>query len=212
MSKSLLIIRPNYDIITSYFYNWSKKIILEAENKRITFYDLKEKRASRKIIESYIIARTPSFIFLNGHGNTESVLGQNGEVILSKTDTFSIKILYARSCEAAVILGATLVNHHVKTFIGYNKKFILGYTPAMISRPLLDNIAKLFLEPSNAIGMILLKGHTAQSAHNRSRKLMYRNFRRMISSNASYEEKYAARWLWSNFKNQVILGDSSQKM
>jgi len=73
-------------------------------------------------------------------------------------------------------------------------------------------LAKLFLEPSNSIAMVLLKGHTVQEAHNRSRAAMYKNFRKMVSSAASYEERFAARWLWSNLKNQVLIGNKLQVM
>ena len=212
MSKSLLITRPRYDLITSYFYVWSESIINFAKNKMIPVYDLRETKATKNNFESYISARKPSLIFVNAHGNPQEILGQDGEVIIDKKSSKIDSIIYARSCDAAQILGSILIQNGIKTFIGYTRKFILGYKPNCISAPLTDNLAKLFLEPSNSIATILLKGHSAQVAHNRSRAQMYKYFRKMISSTATYEERYAARWLWSNFKSQVLIGSNEQKI
>lgn len=212
MSKSFLITRPRYDLITSYFYIWSEKILEIAKKKNIATYDLKDDKANKKQFDSYIKAHNPSFIFINGHGNTLTILGDNGELILDKSSTAIEGIIYARSCDAAQDLGNILVKNKLKTFIGYTRKFILGYQIAYASTPLADSLAKLFLEPSNLIATILLKGHTAREAHNRSRTTMYKNFRKMISSTASYEERFAARWLWSNLKSQVLIGNETQKI
>jgi hypothetical protein len=210
MSKSLLITRPSYDLVTNYFCVWSDTLVAFAQEKMIRTYDLKADKANKGQFESYIKAHKPSFIFLNGHGNAQIITGHNNETLIDALSTAESSIMYARSCEAALVLGNELVKKNVKTFIGYTRKFIFGYTPIHASAPLSDDLAKLFLEPSNSIGTILLKGHTAQEAHNRSRTAMYKNFRKMISSTASYEERFAARWLWSNLKSQILLGNKSQ--
>ncbi len=210
MNKALLITRPRYDAITNYFYTWSEKILRIAKNKRIPIYDLKESKANKSRFESYIKAHQPSFIFLNGHGNSEMIAGHNNELLVDKTSLITEGIIYARSCNAADNLGHMLTKKNLKTFIGYTRKFILGYRVDLVSTPAKDNIAKLFLEPSNSVAIVLLKGHTAQEAHNRSRNSMYQNFRKMISSTASFEERFAARWLWSNYKSQVLIGNKLQ--
>lgn len=73
-------------------------------------------------------------------------------------------------------------------------------------------MAKLFLEPSNLIPTTLLKGHTVGEAHERAKQEMIKNFRKMISSASTFEERYAARWLWSDIRSQVIIGDHNASL
>lgn len=212
MNKSILITRPDYDLITKYFYIWSKGIIDFAKNKSFDVYDLKGKKSNKKEFMSYIDKRFPSIIFLNGHGNANSFTGHNGEMLIDLESVLKNSIIYARSCEVGQNLGFKLIENGAKTFIGYNRKFFCGYTPEKITKPLEDNIAGLFLEPSNLVVSTLLKNNSAQEAHNRSKEQMYKNFRKMISSTATFEEKYSARWLWSNLNSQVLFGDSLAKI
>lgn len=210
ISKSLLVTRPNHDPTTDYLCQWSTVIIDIARKKGFKVYDLKGDKATRKMFESYLKARKPTFLFLNGHGDARRVTGYENESLLEYTKNERVvknSIIYARSCDAGRILGPELVKIGARVFIGYNRKFIIGYTPRKITRPLEDEIAKLFLEPSNLVPSTILKGHTAFEADDRSKAAMYRNFRRMISSSATYKEQYAAKWLWGNFKAQVLYGD-----
>lgn len=203
MSKSLLITRPNHDIITNYMCEWSDDVIDVAKKKSVSVYDLRGSKANKKQIQSYLKARQPNLIFLNGHGNDAVICGHNDEVIFDATGPVTAATLYARSCNAGRTLGAKLAKQGA-TFIGYKRKFMLGYSPAKTTTPKSDQIAAYFLKPSNLIVTTLIKGHTAENAHQRSLKAMYKNFRKMMASNSTHEEKYAARWLWSNLKCQVV--------
>ena len=207
MTNVILVTRPDHEIVTKYLCMWSESVI-EFARKKFTVHDLIGKKANRANFESYIASHKPSFLFLNGHGNANEVTGYDNEVILDKGSKMAPVIMYARSCEAARTLGPELVkNGSAKAFIGYKRNFICGYSPQKVMRPMEDPIASLFLAPSNLVASAIVKGNTVTEAHLRSRDAMYRNFRRMISSAASYEERYAARWLWSNLNNQVLLGD-----
>ena len=53
----------------------------------------------------------------------------------------------------------------------------------------------------------IIKGNSVEEAHERSKKAMFENFKKMISTTATHEEKYAARWLWGNINSQVIYGE-----
>jgi len=203
MSKSLLVTRPNHDMITNYMCEWSDHVISTAREKLISVYDLKGRKANRNQVQSYLKARQPNLVFLNGHGNDSVVCGYNDEVIFDKTSPVASTMVYARSCNAGRTLGSKLAKQGA-TFIGYKRKFILGYLPEKTTNPKRDQIATYFLKPSNLVVTTLIKGHTAQIAHQRSLKAMYKNFRKMLSSNATNEERYAARWLWSNLKCQVV--------
>lgn len=212
MNKSILVTRPDHDLITKYFHMWSQDIIDFAKSKNIVVYDLRGKKSNRKEFVSYISKRCPSIVFLNGHGNATIFTGYNNEPIINSESVLENSIIYARSCEVGQNLGLKLVENGAKVFIGYNRKFFCGYTQEKITKPLEDKIASLFLEPSNLVVLTLLKNNNAEEAHKRSKEHMYKNFRRMISSTATFEEKYSARWLWSNFNSQVIFGDSLAKI
>lgn len=208
MSKSMLITRPDHDLITKYFSAWSNELVDLAKNKMIHVYDLKGKKSNKKEFLSYINIHNPSLVFLNGHGNSDIFAGFNDEPIIEGNTIIKDAIIYARSCEVGKNLGPKLIQNGASSFIGYNRKFFCGYTPEKITKPLEDEIACLFLKPSNLIISTLLKNNSVQEAHNRSRKSMYTNFRKMVSSVATFEERYSARWIWSNLHSQIILGDS----
>ena len=209
---SALIVRPDHELVTKYLCVWTEDVVELAREKGIDTFDLKGKRAARKEFESYVNAHKPSVIFLNGHGNAIAITGYDNEVIVDDASVLEDAIIYARSCDAGRDLGPMLIKRGTRAFIGYDRKFILGYLPDKIMHPREDPIARLFLQPSNLAVSTVLKGNTAAEAHARSKEAMYKNFRRMISSAATHEERFAARWLWSNINGQVLLGDPTAKM
>lgn len=154
--------------------------------------------------------KKPAVLFLNGHGSATTITGQDLEPLLEvgKKSAVAGTIIYARSCNAGIILGKTLIKDGAKAFIGYNQKFILGYDSEKRIRPLIDSMAKLFLAPSNLVVTTLIKGQTAREAQDRSRQAMLKNYRKITSAAASYRKRYVARWLWSNYKSQVLYGDA----
>jgi len=207
--KNALITRPDHEPITKYLYFWSEEILALAKHKGVSIYDLRGKKANRKTFESFIFKHSPALVLLNGHGNAEIITGYNNESIVDESSVIKDSIVYGRSCDAGQILGNQLVDNGTKAFIGYKRKFILGYTPEKMMKPLDDPIAQLFLEPSNLIATSLIKGNTTLEAHRKSCEAMNKNFRRMLSSIASFEEQHAAPWLWSNLNSQVLIGDQT---
>ena len=215
MNKSLLVTRPNYDSATNYLYHWSLAVIDEAKRKQVPVYDVRGEKATKATFTSYLRSKRPGFLFLNGHGDAFCITGQNNDVLLDDTVEKSLvsgSIIYARSCDSGRLLGNTLVKRGVTAFIGYARMFIVGTTRSKITKPLKDELAKLFLEPSNLIPTTILKGHTVGKAHERSKQEMIKNFRKMISSASTFEERYAARWLWSDIRSQVLLGDQNASL
>lgn len=212
MNKSILITRPDHEIMTKYCYIWTTSIVVLAKEKLMNVYDLKGKKANRKDFESYVKINNPSIIFLNGHGNAKTITGYNNEPIMDNKSVPSRSIIYARSCEAAQSLGHILIQKGVRTFIGYIRKFIFFYDPNCILKPANDKMAQLFLESSNLIISTLIKDHTAVEAHQRSVSVMYKNLRKMLSSVATFEERYAAPAMWNNITAQVVLGDEQARI
>lgn len=181
-----------------------------AKKKQIPVFDLEGDKARRSTFLSFMKSKSPGLVFLNGHGNDICVTGHNDESVLDEAvdmSVFSNSILYARSCDSAKVLGNILVQCGALAYIGYTRKFIVGTIRSKTTKPLEDQLAKLFLEPSNLIPTTILKGHTTGEADKRSKQEMVKNFQKMISSEGSFEERFAARWLWSNIRSQVVIGD-----
>jgi len=97
MSNSILVTRPNYDITTNYLFHWTKQVISFSKKRNITTYDLYGSKATRSNLESYYGKRKPKIIFLNGHGSSDVITGQDDEAITDfifyRNDNFSTKPL-----------------------------------------------------------------------------------------------------------------------
>lgn len=211
MAKSILITRPNHDLITTYLFYWSIQVINIARKKGYKIFDLDSKKACIKLFTSYVIKHKPTIVFINGHGNPSEIAGYDNEVIISYSNLcmFIDIIVYARSCDSALGLGIKMVKEGAKAFIGYKRKFWLAYLQSKISAPLTDDVAKLFLEPSNLVPISLIKGNTVENSFRKSQEAMFRNFRYMLSTQATIDQKDAAPYLWINMKYQTIIGNGS---
>jgi len=209
MNFALLLTRPNYDVGTNYLYYWSEAAVNPSFGFKIL--DLKGSKANQSNFISYVTKHQPSIVFFNGHGSEDVIAGHDNETLLESGENEHLlngRIIYARCCDAAKRLGLNCVKSGALAFIGYNRKFILGYNDSYIARPLLDPVAKLFLGPSNLIPRSLLKRNTVCMALKKSKEAMLKNMRFMVSSSSSMEQRDAAPYLWANINSQVVIGDS----
>lgn len=182
-----------------------------AKSKGYSILDLQGQKATKKYLVSYVKKNNPRLIFFNGHGSQNTITGHENEVLVEadiNESLLSAKIVYARSCESAKVLGKKSVKKGTITFIGYINKYVFLYMAEKATRPWQDTIAKLFLEPSNLIPISLLKGNITANAYEKSQQGMRRNLRFVLSTKASLLQKNTAPYLWSNIRNQVIIGDS----
>lgn len=188
MSNSILVTRPNYDITTNYLFYWTELVISFSTKRNITTYDLYGSKATRINVESYYAKRSPKIIFLNGHGSSDVITGQDDEELISDSDKDLSKykncIFYARSCQSANNLGVTLVDNGASVFIGYKEDFIFFRNANFSTKPLKDPIARHFLEPSNLVMTTLIKGNTVKEADKRSKRSMKKNFLSLLTSNS----------------------------
>ncbi len=211
---NFLVTRPNHDETTDALAQWAGQIIKLAKEKQFTVFDLFSNKATRKMFLSYV-HKHPILIFLNGHGNSDVITGQNNEPLLSMGDEIHElvqSILYARSCEAGRTLGPMLTMKGLRAFIGYKRKFFFFRSSDHTTHPLEDPYVKQFLEPSNRVVSTLLKGHSALEAYQRSQTEMRRNFQKMLISSQTFESRFMAPYLWSNMTSQVIFGDKDAKV
>lgn len=206
-NKAVLITRPNDDPTLNFLYFWTEEIVNEIKKRQYKLLDLKGAKANKKDFESYLAKNNPELILFNGHGTKNSIQGHNNETLVELHFNEGIikdRIVYARSCESAAMLGS---KSKARVFIGYIWKFVFYYYESNISHPLKDKIAKKFLAPSNLISTTLLKGKTANEAHTRSKNMMLKYYFEMVSSKGSYEEQKVASFLWGNIAGQRIYGD-----
>lgn len=210
MEKVLLITRPDHDPVTHYLSRWSLRIIDEAKRKNIYIIDLEREKAVRQRVIGTLQKTNPQLVVLNGHGNEHVVTGHNDEIILQHEDKKAVisKIIFARSCRAARVLGKTSVAQGAVAFLGYQEDFWLVYEDRKISQPLDDKTAALFLEPSNYIAISLLKGHSTGEANERSKDLFRKNIQKLMVRGDS-EDLTMAKYLYWDMINQVCLGSQT---
>lgn len=212
---TILITRPRHDKATNYLYFWSQPVADFAGKKNMRLIDLSGEKANSLLVRQYNRNIKPTLLFLNGHGTEDIIAGHDDQPLISAAEDltdFAGSVFYCRSCDSAVILGVKLVENGAKGFIGYRQKFIFGYIPQYMTKPLKDPLAKLFLDPSNLIPISLMKGHTSGTTYQKSQVAMRTNFHKMLSSAASFEERYYAQFLWSNIKHQTLLGDPQARI
>jgi len=128
MVKKILITRPNYDLMTSYLYEFSKEIIKTTkESPDFHVTSLEGPNATRINFENSMIKEQPSLVFLNGHGDKKQVAEQNDEIILDEKDINLTKgkIVYALSCDSLEDLGDKAIEKNAKAYIGYEAKFMI---------------------------------------------------------------------------------------
>lgn len=208
MENSMLITRPENDCTTRYLSVWSKEVIDEAKKKGINVIDLWRGKANRKRVISTLEKRAPRLVFLNGHGSDKFVRGYDEEIILKHSDrkAVKLKIIFARSCKSAKILGQKAITQGATAYLGYKEDFWFTYNIAKISRPLEDKTAALFLEPSNYLVISLLKDHSTGYANNKSKALFRKNIEKLLIRGPSAEDYDTIRYLYWDMINQVCLG------
>jgi hypothetical protein len=209
-----LVTRPDHDLGNTYLMYWSKKLIELAADKSLRILDLKSTKATRKEFTSRVKKMKPDLMLLNGHGSPAAMTGDDNKPVLDlhNASLTSGAVVYARSCHTATVLGPECINKGAKAYIGYKEPFVLCYDLAKITHPIDDEIAAMFLEPSNQVVISLLKGHTAIESSERSKDATRRKMRELMSSNAPQEAGSYIKYLWHNMRNQECLGDPDAKI
>jgi hypothetical protein len=200
INSSLLATCPDYDRMTRYLSAWANSLITELENKGMTVYALRGKDANRKKFEGMVVKQKPSIIFINGHGNTDIIVGHESEPLVDPTNASLLigSCVYAVSCKSAKSLGKLAVQSGATGYIGYEEDFILVTNLDKTRHPLEDKTAGLFLEPSNQIVRTLAKGHNVPSALNKGKKAFSESIKKALNSDVqSDDDKYIPYLLWN---------------
>ncbi|MBI2642325.1 MAG: hypothetical protein HYW97_00540 [Candidatus Wildermuthbacteria bacterium] len=169
-------------------------------------YELSDRKANRKTVESYLDRQKPSLVIFNGHGDAGAVLGHNNEALISienkNEHLLAGKSVFIRACTAGSLLGKSIKEKGAKGFIGYKIPFVFWHDPtANLSHPLRDLDAEPFRICSNQVAISLLKNHTVREAHNLSIATYRREIVKLLSSTST--RGYLIPELIANMKNQV---------
>lgn len=210
MNKGIIITMPMHDYVTNYISNASEEIITEASNRNIKVKALKGKEATKENFETVILKLDYKMVVLNGHGSEEAIEGHGKEIIV-KTGLneylLNYRIVYARSCNAASILGKKCMEKSKNgCFIGYKLPFMLYIDDLRLSTPHKDMVAPIFLGPSNLVPISLIKGNSASQSHENSKKQMLKNINKLLRKGDN-ESFLLAGALWNNYTGQVLIGN-----
>lgn len=158
-----LLTSPEYDPLTHYLRAWAKKL---KRNKNAIIKHLERDSVNRKKFESLLRKRSFDVIILNGHGASDRLAGENGEIILDKSNVELLKdkSVHALSCKTAQKLGKDAIAAGAKAYIGYDEDFMLVYDESKITKPEQDETAKLFLDAAFTAPKALLNGKSADEA------------------------------------------------
>lgn len=210
MKKGIIITLPRHDPVTEYLSHFSKQIIEESKNQNTPCKQLKDKEANKEDFEKVAKSIGYKMIVLNGHGTAKTICGYNDKPIVEEGVNEAIlqdRIIYARACEAAFSLGVkAMQNNKEGCFIGYELPFQFYCDKTWIGNPAKDNIAPLFLEPSNSIPISILKGKTAQEAHISSKKAIIKNMKKALRK-SDRDSLAVAESLWNNYEGQALIGN-----
>jgi hypothetical protein len=215
MNKIILISRPNYDDGTEYLSQYASLVLKRAEEAGIQAKDFLDGDATCFNICKFIEKQNPNLIFLNGHGDEKSIEGHK-ETLFSVDKNIKLlkdRIVYARACHAAVLLGKEAVQGNNGCFIGYTSPFSFWIDGDFSAIPLKDKTAALFLEPSNEIINSLISGDSTEAANEKSKKQMIRNMNKILSMEKKREPGAMGllQIMWNNFEGQVLLGNQDAK-
>jgi len=208
MIKIWLTTRPNHDLTTNYLSSWMGLVFNQAKKSGIKVLDLKGKRANKKELTSMVYKLKPDLIVFNGHGDEMTITGNDDNILIKEgvnDNLLKDKIIYAIACRSAKSLGVSAISKGAKAYIGYNEDFIFLIDEKFISKPLMDKTAALFLNPSNYLVLCLLKGHHPKDSYEKSKSAYKRNIEKLMTSEASKEDKEVLPYLIWNMKHQVCL-------
>ncbi|HKR06394.1 MAG TPA: hypothetical protein VJY62_17295 [Bacteroidia bacterium] len=158
---------------------------------------------------------SPGFIFLNGHGGADCVTGQNEEILVKMNENENVlhgSVTYALSCKSAKTLGQEVVKAGDTAYIGYQEDFFFFFFSAKMARPDTDETAGLFLTPANQVAHSLAKGHNVSESCLITKKYFYKNITKLLTSEASDNDREAISYLLWDMQNLIFHGDGQKKI
>ncbi|MEM1551558.1 MAG: hypothetical protein QXH03_02675 [Candidatus Bathyarchaeia archaeon] len=164
-SPTILVSRPDFETATkwgAYWYN--ENVVKPAQEKGFKVIDLYAKDAVREKFHQAIDTEDPIYISAVGHGNQNTLTGQNYSVLLRVDDAETAKRVPNRhfhllSCETGAQLGPWMVEKGAVAYHGYKVTyyFVISTFP--------DSYAKPFFDSDETIDRVLFEGKTHREAN-----------------------------------------------
>lgn len=211
-SKHIVVTRPDSDFTTKYLSFWANRVMDDARQRGHTVIDLVSSRACRHELESVLRKMQPTFVFLNGHGNKQTVTGQENEPLIVEGENEHVlgnTVTYALSCQSAVGLGAAAVQAGARAYIGYSEDFIFMYDTAQRTRPHHDKTAAPFLDSAMRVPQSLIKGNNVQDACDAGKRGFRKHIRKLLTSEASLADSSMIRYLLWDLQHLTAHGDGA---
>lgn len=216
MKKEFLITRPCYDNATNYLYHYANQIIKFAKDNGIKTIDLIRPRLTKKILTSMIKQQEPIFTFFNGHGSARTIVGDKinnkEEILIEENINHELlydRLVFARACWAADSLGKACTKNNDGCFIGYQFPFSFWCDEQWLGNPLKDNLAKLFIEPSDIVAESILTGHSATEAIEKSFMASKKAILGLLRKKEEPGAIESIKILWNNMDSLKLLGNEN---
>lgn len=209
----MLITRPFYDLVTSYLFVWSERIIEVAKERGINFVDLEGPHANKDELIQRLKKHNPSLVVFNGHGADDKITGFDREHVLIQADNdeglLKSRIVYSRSCSSIKVLGRKCINKGTKAFAGFESGFAIISNQRFSARPKQDPWAKHFLEATNMVPISLLKGNSIEDSFNKSQNALKRSIEYFEAHFTPDHQEYThvIPWLRYNMSIHKFLGN-----
>lgn len=214
---SAIITMPNYDDATAYLYCYAQELVKFAEEENVSISQLKRPRLRRNVLQERIAKQNPQLLLFNAHGDETTIYGDRvggeTEYLVREGENHHLlqgRLTYARACSAAASLGRACAERS-GCFIGYNQPFSFWADTSRTTTPLKDHVAQLFLEPSNALAMGLLRGKSARQAADTFLGLSKKNILHLLGKPDEPGAMASAMLLWNNMMAQEVLGNGEMR-
>jgi hypothetical protein len=202
---------PEHDTTTYYLSKWGEISANAARDHGIEVIELKGEKATRKNLESYLSKFPFCMVFLNGHGDQDTVTGHKNEpLVISGVNESILKstVTYAISCSTASRLGDSSIRAGAHCYVGYTNDFIFLMDENSYTRPLQDKVAALFLAHTSVFMNTLFKGNTVAEAFEKAKKSLWEN----ITVAESTGNTDLLSWLLWDYNSFVAKGDTAHKL
>ncbi len=212
---TFLITRPEHEDTVFYLSVWSKELIEQAKENRVTVLDCHKERAVPSVVCPMLEKKHPTLVMFNGHGNAHQITGHHNEVLIEKGKNEQLlkgKIIYARSCSTSAELAESCVKKGAHAYIGYREQFVFWQGNTTSLRPLEDESARPCLEASNQVVKSLLAGSTAKEAYEHSQRVSDEWIEKLQRSNAPPDAVHVLPLVFWNKYVQTVHGDENARI
>ena len=162
----VLFFRPNYELATSYLYEWFGLGVAAAEAMGYRVIDIPKEAATQQNLFDALSTYEFSLIFLGGHGNPDTFTGHNSSIVFracQNDEAVSGNIAYMLSCSVGQILGPSMISKNCTAWLGYQMDFNFLVDT---SKPILqDPLAEPFKDIVYEIMLRLMRGEKIKQVY-----------------------------------------------